>query len=324
MATIKELWNRMFNRSDELSLKKLLSCDKKGVTYLEQLCRSGQLDFNDEIFEQIKNSKEALYICAYFNRLSWLSSFSNEDVFFEKVDGNRLLIEFILEKDTTLDSNFLANFKKHPEVIDYVALYHPERLNQLSNDLIAKMFVSENGVFPVDKNINVIRQFILIPSVVPFDILLNYCKKKSNFDFFIGCSEELLLKDIGSGKILFEELLDRKIDTKYTFRDLKDPKLLNILVKKSRMNLLQFACNESLCLKYDEKNTYLDLLIAERSKNNNINIPFFNSFDNLSVESVAQIILIYARNGLIDKLPKIRVSTLLESRWQENLFRIDA
>ena len=296
-----------------ISLSDLLKTDETNTTYLEYaLSKKSKIPYY--LTQQIKNNKEALYICAKYNDLTWLYRFDNEDIFFETIDNGKTLIEYIIENDVKVDYSFYSNIKNHYEIIDMLIKYNHDFTN-LSKDLCEKLFIENNGSFLIDKYVNN-QQFMnyIKRSVrsINLNILLNYSKKSNNYDLLRYSSENQLLTTLDNGKILIEELLDNNFDPLFWGYDFQNSIILDILYKRGRVDLFYNASIELLLSNIDSNTTYFDIMIKEHNNGKNVN------FDKLSfstyghkTEVFAKLIMTMAKNNLIGYIPSIKKGMLL-------------
>ena len=151
LNSIKNTDERYYDFSD-ITLNDLLTLDETGVTYLDYICQK-VLFIPYKIKNEIKSNKQALYICAKNNYLDWLFDIDNEDIFFEKVEEDKTLLDYIYENKVQICS-FASNFKKHYEIIDYLIKYNSTQFYQISDEMAKTLFTEQNGMFPIDNYIN--------------------------------------------------------------------------------------------------------------------------------------------------------------------------
>ena len=160
----------------KLSVDNLLMRDNTNTTYLEYVCKQ-KITIPINLQKELAKSKEAIYICAKNNYLTWLFTIDNEDIFFEEVENNKTLLDYIYENKVECYS-LVGCFKKRYEIIDYLIKYNNQSFYQLSNEIIKLIFTEENGIYIADKYLNNQRFLESVINKVPINLLLNYCSKK--------------------------------------------------------------------------------------------------------------------------------------------------
>ncbi len=178
--------------------------------------------FTYKIREQILKNKGALYICAKNNYLKWINNFSNEDTFFEKVDGDIILLQFICDNKVELSFSILSDFKKRYEIIDYLIKCEIGYYSQISNEIVKILFTEQNGIFPIDKYIDNKKLFSEIIKKAPRDMLIKYCKVNYKLGILVDAGEDILLTDYGNGKMVIDELFDRGFSPTFNGYDFTD------------------------------------------------------------------------------------------------------
>ena len=305
---IKNATGKIYN-FDNITLDDLLTLDETGVTYLDYVCKK-ELLLPYKIKNEIKNSKQALYICAKNNYLYWMDDITDEDIFFEEVEDGKTLIDYIYENKVYF-FNFAYFFKKRYEIIDYLIKYN-KTIYQISDEIVKILFTEQNGIFLIDKYSNNEDFFIDTINRVPINILLNYCAVKSSFDILKHLKEDKLLTDIGNGKTLLEELLDRNISNLFYNYDFENKKTLDILIKKDRIDLLYKADIDLLLSSYEDKKCYFDLMIQKHYEGQNVNFEKMSfSYWNHSSHSTALELMLMAKNNIIGYVPQIKSNMLL-------------
>ena len=306
---IKNATERYFD-FENITLNDLLTLDEVGVSYLDYACQKKLfLPFN--IKNEIKSSKQGLYICAKNNYLNWMYDIDDEDIFFEKVEEDKTLLDYIYEKQVEI-FNFANFFKRRYEIIDYLIKYNSKQFYQISDEVVQTLFTEQNGMFPIDKYISNEKILLNVINKVPINILLDYCVTKSNFDILKNCKEEYLLTDIGNGKTLLEELLDRGITPLFYNYDFQQQKTIDILIKKDRMDLLYNADIELLLSPYDATHSYFDLMIKDNKNGKDVNFEKMSyAYRAHSSQVTAIELMTMAKNNIIGYVPTIPACMLL-------------
>lgn len=302
---IKDATGKIY-KFDNITLNDLLTLDETGVTYLDYACQK-ELILPYKIKNEIKSSKQALYICAKNNYLYWMDDITDEDIFFEKVADEKTLLDYIYENKVDIYYNLTKFFKRRYEIIDYLIKYN-KSLQHISYEIFQILFTEQNGMFPIDKYSN--NEDLI--NRVPINILLNYCAVKSSFDILKHLKEDKLLTDIGNGKTLLEELLDRNISNLFYNYDFENKKTLDILTKKDRIDLLYKADIDLLLSAYEDKKCYFDLMIQKHYEGQNVNFEKMSfSYWNHSSHSTALELMLMAKNNIIGYVPQIKSNMLL-------------
>ena len=249
---------------DYITVDDLLSLDNNNISYLEYACLN-KTPFpppkDNNITNQILNNLNALYICAKKNYLTWIYIINNEDIFFEKIDDNQTLIEYILKNKIRLPHLFILYFKKRYEIIKYINKYCKEKLSDVTKEILAKLLTKNNNNYPLDEFIDIPDVRILIIKKAPKTLLLSYCKEKKDYRILKYANEDILLEKLENNKLIIEKLLDDYIDPLFYNYDFKSTKILNILLTRNRLDLLYKASISILLSNYKDNYTYLELLI---------------------------------------------------------------
>ena len=305
-----------------LSIDDLLVQDDTDTTYLEYICRRKD-GFNiiSKLEEKIKLNARAWYICFKEGLLDFNRSFQNEDVFFDKIDGDKTLAQLIIQNRLVLHLDFFSQrIKYHHQIIDYYIKYNLLNKLIISSDLVNKLFTLENGTFIVDKyteNGAIIFPIIKYIYKVSVPNLLNYCRLKSNYCILKYCRENQLLELVENNKTLLEILLDNNIIPNFNNNFIVNKKIMDILIKKNRIDLLCFSDLELLLSLYDENRSYLDLIIEEYKKGKNIEFEkifsrgsFYSFYDS---EIIAILLIKMVQNNIIGFVPIINSNILLSA-----------
>jgi len=295
-----------------ISLEDLLTTNENGITYLECLINNG-VDFDYKIKKEIGNSLEALYICAKNNKIDWLWNNCNEDLFFKEVEGNKKLIEYILENNVKTSSLFFPLFKKHTEIIDYLQKYNvKDEFTSLSNDIITKLFIKNEDGYLYDKYKDnpFIRKMALRKA--PKELFVSYCIKNNDYELLKEGNESVLLYDIGNGKKVIDELFDKGYIPSFNWYTFESKELLDKLIEKKRFDLLYNAELPLLLSEYNDGDTYLDLMIEKHNEGIDVHLEQM-AFDYICYpsEMTADLMLALARNDLQGYIPDVNINMLL-------------
>ena len=294
----------------KINVDDLLLLDNMNVSYLEYACRR-KLNFSLGLQKKIANDKNALFICCKNNHLSWLYTLDDEDIFFEKVDGDNTLVDIILGNDVKVPF-FISKIKKHYEIIDYMIKYNNFNYYQISNEILELLFTEHNGSFLIDKYIDNKKLLSSIIGRVPVEMLLNYCKVKARFDILANANEKTLLTEFDNDITVLEELLNRKISPTFEGYDFLNKKTLDILIQRGRMDLLYNADLNLLFLPFDSNRSYFDLMMEEQKKGHNMNLEKMSgNYYKYSSEIIAKKLMTMAKNDLIGFIPEITAGLLL-------------
>ena len=298
-----------------ISIDDLLSLDKNGISYLEYACLNKIVfppPYDNNITNQILNNLNALYICAKNNYLSWIYIINNEDIFFEKIDDNQTLIEYIFKNKVKLPFLFILYFKKRYEIIKYIYKYCKEKLSDVTKEIIAILLTKKNGTYPLDEFIDIpdIRKIVIKKSSK--ELLLSYCKDKDDYRILKYAEENILLEKLDNDKLIIEILLDNYIDPLFYNYDFKSDKILNILINRNRLDLLYKADISILLSNYKDNYTYLELLIDQEKQGKNVNLEkISNEYQIYSSEMTAKKLLLLAQNDMQGYVPEITTEMLL-------------
>lgn len=311
LKEIKEGKQIDFLESLKITLSDLLNKDENNIYYLEYAIKNkSSILFN--IKNDISNNSLALYICAKNDYLKSIFSFQNEDLFFETVDNNQKLIDYIFENKIDYGFSFVSSFKKHLEIIDYLIKYQKNEFYSISDDLIIELLTERDGKYPLDDYIEIETIKNKVVTKAPVVLLLNYCKAKNNYDILKYAKEEVLLSKLENGKMIIEELLDRGVEPEFYNYDFKSQEILDILIKKNRIDLLYNGDIELLLSSFENDKTYFDLMIEAFKKGIDVHFEQLSfAYQNYSTMVTAKELLKLAQNDLIGFVPKITKQMLL-------------
>ena len=306
----KKILDDIKNNKD-VRLEDLLVTDKKNKSYLDYACKY-RLTFGYFLEQQILNSSYALYICARNNYLDWFTFFENEDVFFEKIEDDKTLIEYILENNIIYNYTIIFSFKRHLEIIDCLIKYKPFDLRLLSYELLNKIFIESNNQHIIDKYLS---NELFLKNVIPqvsVDVLIHYCQTNNRYNMLKYSTESCFLSKLDNGKLVIEELLDKGIKPLINNFNITDKRLLDILIKYNKIDLLYKGDTELLLSKYNNDITYFELMIKEYKKGIDMHFERMNyNFFNKPAKIIAMELLIMAQNDIIGFVPEITDKLLL-------------
>ena len=282
-----------------LTADDLLSKDETNTSYFEYLCRNKVLfhyDLDDSCLKGLKVNKEALLISLKYEHIKWISKFENEDIFFEPIIDGKNFIEYALENNMNWFGK--SDFKKRIEIIDYFYKFDASSIYLLTTELISKLFEKVDGKYYYDKYKDDINVHIKVINKASFESIYNYCVDTNNYDLLKFCNEEVLLTNVENDKTLLEMMLDMNIVPVYS---IKEDKTLKIFVEKNRLDLLSKASLYDLSNKYDDNNTYLDLMLKEQKNGKEMYLETkdFGYYKDKSVDDIVKILLIYLKNNMI-------------------------
>lgn len=293
----------------KLKMEHLLLSDDLGITYLEYACKGG-ISFTYNLKKNIVNNKEALYICAKNNNLSWIYNIDNEDIFFEKVEDDKTLLDIIL--GGKLDHlSFIGLFKKNYEIIDYMIKYNNFDYWKLSKSVLLLLFTEKDGLFPISKYVDNKKLISSIIRKVPSDVLINYCKIDNQIDILVDAEENVLLSDFDSGKTILDEIFDRNLSPTFNGYDFVDKRTIDILVQRGRFDLLYNGDLNLLFTTYDSDRTYFDLMIEKQKQGMDMSFDKMSGPYKYSAEIYAKKLLLLAHNNMIGYIPEITSNMLL-------------
>ena len=298
-------------KNKDVKLDDLLAMDANNKSYLAYACKE-RLTFGYLLEQQILKSSQALFICVRNNYFDWIYSFEDEDVFFEEVENGKILIEYVLENNIKYSPTIISSFKYHLEIVDYLIKYKPDDLLLLSYELLTKIFIEKNNQQVINKYLsNEIFLEKVIPQM-PANYLINYCQTNNRYDILKYSTESCLLTKLDNGKMVVEELLDRGIKPLMNNFYITDKRLLDILIKYHQMDILYKGDIELLLSKYNNDNTYFELMINEQKNGNNMHFEkmAFNYFRKPS-KITAMELMKMAQNDIIGFVPEITDEMLL-------------
>ena len=315
-----------YSEEKQINIEDLLKTDENNITYLEYFFKNDMYP-TFKIQREISSNKKALYIMIKKNYLNKIFLFKNENIFFEKVEENKTIIDLILENNKNSLYNILNCFKNRVEIIDYMKKY--KKLNEvysLSGELIEKIYTEEEGKFLIDKYSNDKEFVINTIEKVPIKTLIKYCHKKGNYNALTYVREEELLTNIEENKTILEFLLEKNITPVFYNYDFENKKTIDILIKYNRWDLLYKANIKLLLSKNDnEDKNYFEKIIEKQNNGQNMHLEkMSNSYYNLSSEIIAKKIMLMAKNNILGYLPSLDADLLLrkEIEDKENVIQL--
>lgn len=150
------------------------------------------------------------------------------------------------------------------------------------------------------------------------DEIIKYCQDNSKMKFFKLLREEDYLLITKSGKMLLEELLDKKIEISYN-KEFKSKEILATILKYKRYDLLYMVDMEMLLSNYINGQTLFDLMLEKQNNGINMNLekcPYQYKEHNTKITAIKLIKL--ARNNLIGYEPEINDKLLLYKGNDDN------
>ena len=130
---------------NDITLSDLLSVDENNISYLEYVFKNN-VYFSDVVERELFSNLDVLYFCAkndYFKRIYIVP---DEDIYFEKSQDGKSLIEYIFEHNVEVSYSFFSKFEKHVELVDYLVKYDIFSLSRLSPKLIDLLLEEQNGI----------------------------------------------------------------------------------------------------------------------------------------------------------------------------------
>ncbi|MBR3210220.1 MAG: hypothetical protein IKF82_08180 [Bacilli bacterium] len=294
----------------DISLSDLLSVDENNISYLEHAFRN-KVFFSKAVKREIFSNFQALCICATKNFFGWVDAVENEDIYFEKMQDGTRLIDYIFENHVEKNFGFYSMFKKRVEIVDYILKYERNKIRYLSPEIIKLLLTKQNGSYPVDKYINYSEMKWALLKNDFYRELLAYCKAKNNYDLLKDAMEGLLLYEMEDGKKVIEFLLDKGIEPSFVY-GISSSEILNILVRRNRIDLLYKADVSLLLSPYDNDRTYFDLMFEKQREGVDVHLEkvSFEYFCH-SAELTAKELIKFAQNDYQMFVPSISKRMLL-------------
>ena len=319
----------------KLSLKDLLEKDATNRCYLEYVCES-KIELPQKLIDEIKENKQALYICATNDHISWLKEVKNEDIFFEKVKGvttfasmlDMTLLDYILMSDD-YSKELLTSFKKRHQVLDYFDKYNID-FSYISKELAERLFTERSSGFDIYEYKSNKKLLAALIDKASLKTFWEYCKANDEFGDIKYCKEDKLLAKVGFGTTLLEKVIKSKECPRVFYYPFKDKRTVDILIKYDRLDLLCNVDAELLFSPYNGDKTYFDLMIEEHKKGKNMhfeNLNFKCGFHSSKVTAIELITL--SKNKILGYVSRLSPEVLLykgpgdEKSTLEWLFEMD-
>lgn len=178
-------------------------------------------------------------------------------------------------------------------------------------DQIDDIIIMNNlGLF-YDNQEDMIKDIIFKISV---DELVNYCQNNKKMIFFKYISEDIYMTKLSNNTTLFEELLNKNMDFTYVLCDKKidNIEILNLMVKKNRIDLLYKVDLQLLLSPYNKEKSYFDLMLDLGRKGIDVHLEkvSFNYKKNGAKLTAIQLMKM-AKRDVIGFVPVITINMLL-------------
>lgn len=314
---IKNGIKKTIDPSDGISVDDLLLLDSDGISYLEHALNqnvklSGML-------EEIGKSSKALNICAQHRSVIIpqyvTSDYYNEDILFEDVGENQKLIDTIFSEHINLRLYFAGAadenpIKKHPEIVDYFIKYNVKKyslsdealqvLLEKNNAELLKNYLNNEGFvynviaqLPVDK-------LYKVSKIINDDTILRYARPNAFMESFDGVT--VLERILNSGA--------NPVHLEYGF---KNKEIIDILVRKNRIDLLYNADPSLLFQQIDSEKTYFDLMIDAHKQGVDVHLNgLIFKIGEYPNNVLAQELLKLAQNDLLNFIPSFSTLDLFK------------
>lgn len=93
-------------------------------------------------------------------------------------------------------------------------------------------------------------------------LIVELCEKYNRLDLLTHLNAKLYTKELSNGKTVFEYLLDHNLISNVMIKQIYDPKLLEIIIKSGKTNLLRYL-NESMLIKKINGKMILEDLLSK-------------------------------------------------------------
>lgn len=317
LEAIKSGNKRFMSSWRNITFADLLSVDENNISYLEYAFKNN-VYFSGEVAKDLFSNLEVLYFCAKNGFFGQVDVVPDEDIYFEKNQDGKSLIEYIFEHDVRTSFFFFGQFEKHIELVDYLVKYDRFSLSRLSPELVGLLLEEQNGVYPIDKYIhdpNVINEVLRKASK---DKIISYCTTKNDYTILKDAGEELLLYDMDGEKKVIEFLLDSGNDPTFSGFHFKSSDILELLVERNRFDLLYGADLSLLLSWYDGERTFLDLMIEKQKQGIDVHLerlPFRYWIN--PAEMTAMELIKLAQNDFQMFVPSITSGMLLHKGFDD-------
>ena len=302
---------------NDITLSDLLSVDENNIPYFEYVFKNN-VYFSEVVERELFSNLDVLYFCAkndYFKRIYIVP---DEDIYFEKSQDGKNLIEYIIKHNVEVSYSFFSKFEKHVELVDYLVKYDIFSLSRLSPKLIDLLLEEQNGIYLVDKYIHDPDVMDVVFRKGTNNKILSYCSAKNDYTMLKDANEELLLYDMGDGKKVIEFLLDNEIDPTFSGFYFNSSYILELLVERNRFDLLYGADLSLLLSWYDGDRTFLDLMIEKQKQGIDVHLERLSfKYWNNPTKMTAMVLIKLAQNDFQAFVPSITSGMLLYKKYGE-------
>ena len=271
----------------DIFVEDLLEPMEDGMTLLEFIIKNN-VKLNSFKFELSKNL-DALVIligCKYN------ISINDEQLLYKDIGNNKKLIDLLLENDDIFNIKIAS--KNDLRIMDYCVKY--DRFDIINNDILEELFVEREGHFLAEKYLSNNKfVFSLACNKIDNSKLLKLFKMGYK-NILINAREDLLLEEY-NGSTILEELLKSNIDPSFKGYDFKSLKIIEILYKFNRPDLMYNASLELLLNHPSKEDNYLQYLIDCYNKGIDVhfeNIDYIIEDNQLTARAYIQM----TKNGL--------------------------
>lgn len=257
-----------------------------------------------EYFEEMKVKKPKL-LC-----------FLREDILFNSEVDNTRVIDYLFINDL-VDKDLISRIVGHLEIIELCDKYNREDLLKYTSKYITSK----------KKDGKLILESLLDRGIVPE----TNCNDIESFKVYID--KKYYAKACSVNEFMFDKKVDDKTVLDYLLENGLTPKfsfgnqfILETAFKHKRYDIAALCPIDTLLKKYDDKNTFLDIVLDNIKSGYSFKIRDFNTLL-CSKESLAQFYIAIARHGLINHANELTSEKLLNenkgSRLIDHLLRLD-
>ena len=309
----KQLWLESLNPE---IINKLIIKDNSGTYPIEKyLNDTNALEY---IIPLINDYNKLLEICSKYNDYS-LMQYVNANVLMNKYNQNDTILEFLVNKkniipealDKIPDDIDFVNFLMENNYYDYlnkaserVLLLEVSPPKTLLEVLIDKGYNPNNNIILKKETINILyrsnKLSLIENSHINSDILLESASKV----FQDGTNKE---------ETILEYLIDNNYNIKESISYSRNKKIIEILYKKGRPDLLSLVFSERLLDRVEENSpyTYFDYIL-DNLKENKVKV----SIDKLSymtgIDKIVKFYIILAKHDMTEYVEELSKNKLLE------------
>ncbi len=238
-------------KEKDIFLEDFLEPMEDGTTLLEFVVKNN-VEFSSFNHELFKNLDALVILIGYKYNIS----IYDEKLLYKDIGNNKKLIDLLIEKGDIF--NITIASKNDLQIMDYCVKY--DRFDIINDKILEELFVERDGHFLAEKYLSN-NKFI---SSLNFNKIDNSkllkLFKMGYKNVLINASEDLLLKEY-EGSTILEELLKSNIDPSFIGYDFNSPKIIEILYKFNRPDLMYKASLELLLNHPSKENNYLQYLI---------------------------------------------------------------